>query len=253
MKILVIHATAGAGHKKAAEAVYNGLCAHTTHQVTLVDSLDYTNPLFKAAYPWSYVFMVTKLPTLWQFLFWLLDIPCLQPLVRFVRRCYNGINTQPLERFLKEEKFDCIITTHFMSAEVAAYLKRSGQISSKIICVVTDFDVHHIWINQGIDLFTAASDFTKKKIMSLGISLDRVFVTGIPTDEKFSVETDRRQMRQALKINPDMFTVLLATGSFGIGPIEELIDLLGGYQLLVVCGHNKSLYERLKVKGRCIS
>ena len=40
MKILVIHATAGAGHKKAAEAVYNGIKQHTTHQVQIVDSLD---------------------------------------------------------------------------------------------------------------------------------------------------------------------------------------------------------------------
>jgi len=39
---------------------------------------------------------------------------------------------------------------------------------------------------------------------------------------------------------------LIATGSFGMGPIEELMELLKDYQLLIVCGHNHSLFERLK-------
>ncbi|MBI3601335.1 MAG: hypothetical protein HY209_00330 [Candidatus Omnitrophica bacterium] len=246
MKILVIHATAGAGHKKAAEAIYNGLLRHTTHIVRLVDSLDYTNPFFKAAYPKTYVFLVTKLPMLWGFFFWLSDLALLQPLIRWIRRCYNASNTKALEKFLKDEDFDAIIVTHFMSAEVGAYLKRTRQIRAKVICVVTDFNVHRIWINQGTDLYTAACDDTKEKIISLGISPDQVFVTGIPTDEKFTVMTDRRQIREALKIDPQLFTVLLATGSFGVGPMEELVDLLKGYQLLIVCGHNRLLYERLK-------
>ncbi len=246
MKVLVIHATAGAGHKKAAEAVYHGLLRHTTHQVRMVDSLDYTNPLFKVSYPKVYVFLVTKFPGLWKLFFGLLDIPFLQPLVRLLRRCYNTLNTQALEKFLKNEKFDCIITTHFMSAEVSSYLKRTRQIHAKIICVVTDFDVHHIWINQGTDCFTVACDYTKEKIISLRIDSDRVFTTGIPTDEKFSAVVDRISMRQNLKLNPKLFTVLLATGSFGTGPIEELMNLMQGYQLLVVCGNNRLLYEHLK-------
>lgn len=246
MKILVIHATAGAGHKKAAEAIYNGLQRHTTHQVQLVDSLEYTNPFFKYSYPATYVFMVTKLAKIWQFAFWMLDIPFLQPIIRFSRRCYNAINTGPLVKFLKKEQFDCIITTHFMSAEVSSYLKRTKQIKSKVICVVTDFDVHHIWINQGTDIFTGACEYTKQKICSFGIPANRVFSLGIPTDEKFSEPTDKREMRKKLNVNTDMFTVLIATGSFGMGPLAELIVLLKGYQLLVVCGHNKDLYDRLK-------
>jgi processive 1,2-diacylglycerol beta-glucosyltransferase len=43
-------------------------------------------------------------------------------------------------------------------------------------------------------------------------------------------------------------TVLIATGSFGMGPIEELIDALPGVQVAVICGHNKALYTRLQAK-----
>jgi processive 1,2-diacylglycerol beta-glucosyltransferase len=248
MKILIIHATAGAGHKKAAEAIYNGL-KNTGHQAQLVDALDYTNPFFKYSYPTAYTFLVTKVPILWKFFFWLLDFQFLQPLIHIGRRIYNAVNAQALEKFLKEEQFDCIIATQFLSVEVIAYLKRTGQIKSKTICVVTDFDVHHIWINKGIDCYATACDYTKKKVESFGVDPARVFVTGIPTDEKFSLPVDQRQIRQTLKINPDQFTVLLATGSFGMGPLEELIDLLKKHQLLVVCGHNKALCAHLKKKA----
>jgi processive 1,2-diacylglycerol beta-glucosyltransferase len=40
------------------------------------------------------------------------------------------------------------------------------------------------------------------------------------------------------------------TGSFGIGPLEEIVDLLHrDIQLLVVCARNKRLYLRLKNKN----
>src|SRR5271168_2502434 len=115
MKILVIHATAGAGHKKAAEAIFYGLLARGGVEVRLIDALDYTNPFFKKTYPWFYGFLVTRLPWAWGFFFSLLDIPWMQPLVRMVRRLYNGFNAQALQKFLIQEQFDAVITTQFLS------------------------------------------------------------------------------------------------------------------------------------------
>ena len=105
MKILIIHASAGAGHFKAAESIYSGIKKSTGHDAVLVDALDYSSPFFKKLYTGTYYFLISKLPWLWGFFFWLLDIDCLQPLVRFVRRIYNTINTGKLHRFLKEEQF----------------------------------------------------------------------------------------------------------------------------------------------------
>lgn len=248
MKILVIHATAGAGHKKAAEAVYNGLKA-AGHNARLVDALDYTNPFFKKSYPGAYTFFVTKISWAWGFCFEALSWNWLQPLVRLARRLYNGFNAGALQKFMVDEQFDVIITTQFLSAEVSAYLKRTGKIKSRIVCVVTDFDVHPIWINEGIDIYTGATDFTKGQLERLGVPANRAFVTGIPTDEAFTRPQDVAALKQQLGVQDNIFTVLLATGSFGMGPIEELIDRLAGVQVVVVCGHNKQLFERLKNKS----
>ena len=245
MKILVIHATAGAGHKKAAEAIYHGIKAKTPFDVRFVDALDYSNPVFKYTYPNFYTCMVSHLPWLWAFVFGLMDAPSLQGIVRFFRRVYNALNARRLHIFLKEEQFDYIICTQFLSAEVSGYLKRTGQIRSRIICVVTDFDVHRIWINQGVDYYTGACDYTREKLIALGVPKERAFVTGIPTDPKFLKEHDARALRRQWGLKEDALTVMIATGSFGFGPIEELVDLLKEHQLIVVCGHNKGLYERL--------
>ena len=196
MKILFIHATAGAGHFKAAEALYHGLPQDSSHQTLLVDSLDYTSPAFKKLYRESYSFLVTKTPWAWKFFFGLLDIDCLQPLVRGARRIYNGLNARPLEKFLKEMDFDYIVSTHFLSNEVAAYLKRTGKIHSKIIGVVTDFDVHKIWLAKGIDYYCVASPWTKEKMKKLGVEETRVIVSGIPTDEKFAKVFDVAALKQ---------------------------------------------------------
>jgi processive 1,2-diacylglycerol beta-glucosyltransferase len=249
MKILVVYATAGAGHKKAAEAVFYGLRAKDGVDVHLLDALGYTNPFFKKTYPTAYSFLVTRLPWAWGFFFALIDLPWMQPLVRIVRRLYNGFNARALQEFLIREQFDAVITTQFLSAEVCAYLKREGKIRSRVICVVTDFDVHRIWVNEGIDVYTAACDYTRNKLIALGVPSERIFTTGIPTDAKFAVSPDPIALKKELGIQDGIFTVLIATGSFGMGPIEDLVGLLADYQLLIICGHNSALYERLKPKA----
>ena len=249
MKILVIHATAGAGHKKAAEAIFHGLKARGGHDVRLVDALDYTNLFFKKIYPRFYAFLVTRLPWAWGLFFALLDIPWMQPLVHGARRLCNGFNAQALQKFLIREQFDGVITTHFLPVEVCAYLKRSGAVKSKIICVVTDFDAHRIWVNKGVDVYTAACEYTKNKLIALGVRPEAIFTTGIPTDARFAFKTDTIALKKKLGLQDGM-TILIATGAFGMGPMEELMELLEGYQLLIVCGHNRDLYERLKSLAR---
>lgn len=248
MKILIIYATAGAGHRKAAEALYHGLSHRnfsSPADVVLIDALDYTSRLYKRLYSGTYTFIISYIPWLWGLLFLILDVPWLVPFVRLSRRAHNALNASALAGYFKEEKFDYIFSTHFFPNEVASYLKRKGKIDSKIISIVTDFDVHSIWLSQGIDYYAVACEWTRQKIECMGVPGDNVIVTGIPTDGKFSVHADRKKLKQRLGLKQGVFTVLVATGSFGIGPIEEIVQALPGLQVLVVCGHNQALYKRL--------
>jgi len=245
MRILIVHASAGAGHFKAAESIYDGIKAHTDYDAKLIDALDYTSPFFKKMYRGSYFFLISKVPSLWAFAFAILDFSFLQWIIRKFRRVYNFANGQKFQKFLIKENFDYIISTHFMPNEVASSLKRKKLITSKIISAVTDYDVHRIWTADFVDTYAVGCDWTKKKLLRIGIDESKIIVTGIPTNEKFTSEKDIGELKRKLEIKEDVFTVLIATGSFGIGPIEEIIEASSGLQIIVVCGHNQSLFSSL--------
>lgn len=217
--------------------------------VDLVDALDHTNPFFRKAYTHGYEFMVGKLPKLWAVFFGLTDQRWFQPIFRSVRRVYNGLNAGPLVRFIKEGRYDCIVTTHFLSTEVCGWLRRTKQIDARFFTMVTDYDVHRIWNVEGVDTFLVASDFTKGRLLEMGVDEKKIVVTGIPVDEKFIAPRDRGETRRRLGLQEDVFTVLLSTSSFGFGPIEELAAVLKDIQMVVICGNNKTLYERMSAKG----
>ena len=197
-KILLLHATAGAGHRKAAEAVYHGLKARGVDGAVLVDALDHTGPFFRKAYSQGYEFMVGKLPKLWAVFFELTDQTWMLPFFQASRRLYNGLNTAPLVKFVKDGNFDVIVTTHFLSTEVCGWLRRTGQLKAKLVTIVTDYDVHKIWLTKGVDIYLVASDYTKTRLASLGVDEKQIFVTGIPVDEKFTVPRDKREIRRKL-------------------------------------------------------
>lgn len=250
MKILFIHATAGAGHQKAAEALFFSLRDQGKHQVQMIDILDYTSPFFKKMYRDSYSFLVTKIPGVWGVVFGLLDVSWMYPVMSFGRRIYNHWYSARLREFLIKEKFNVIVTTHFMSNEVVSALKRKKLIQAKLVSVVTDFDVHRIWLGSGVDQYCVASEWTKTKLKTLGVDEAKIKVTGIPTHQKFSQSYDIGTLKEKLGLKKDVFTVLVATGSFGIGPIEEIMLRLNDFQVLVVCGHNKNLYAKLSPQAQ---
>ncbi|MBF0531515.1 MAG: hypothetical protein HQL23_00280 [Candidatus Omnitrophica bacterium] len=245
MKICVIYASAGAGHMKAAEAVYESLKTNPAHQVVFIDALSQTTSFFKRLYCGGYFLIISRFPWLWRLVFEFLDQPFLQPLFRPLRRFYNAVNMAGLHRYFIREKFDYIISTHFMPNEIVSALKRSGKISSRLLAIVTDYDVHHIWLGSGVDSYAVATEWTKDKLACMGVEAAKIHVTGIPINEKFTQRPDIIELKERLGLPQDQFTVLIATGSFGIGPIEQLISKLNDLQLVVVCGHGKALYSRL--------
>jgi len=51
-------------------------------------------------------------------------------------------------------------------------------------------------------------------------------------------------------IDPDKFTVLILSGGYGMGPIFEMVRYLNDpsmkISLIVICGHNKVLYNKIE-------
>jgi len=249
MKVFIVYASAGAGHHKAAQAIFNYFKVKDPRiDLSLLDILDYSNFLFKKNYVHSYNFLIRYALPLWAFVFYLTYAKPIRPLVNLIGDMIDRANTKKFASLLIRENPDLIITTHFLSCEIVSRLKIKNKINSKLVTVITDFGVHPFWLAKATDLYIVPSDFTKKRLVKEGISENHIEVCGVPVDQKFLGKFNRTDLCHKLLIEPDKFTVLIVTGSFGIGPIEKIVKLLyREVQVLVVCAGNRRLFNKLKM------
>ncbi len=247
MKVLITYASSGAGHRRVAEAVYGYLKENRPEiNLEMVDILNKTNALFRFDYTKGYTFLVRNAVALWQFAFWLTEFRALRPWTRFIASLINRINTRGFASYLICEQPDYFISTHFLPSEIACNLKIRKKINSKIITIITDFGVHPFWASKGTDLYVVASDFTKERLLAEGVEQEKIKVFGLPSDAKFLKQFDRLTLAAKLGCDGTKFTVLLMTGSFGIGPLEEIaLSLYRDVQVIVICANNKKLLAKL--------
>lgn len=251
MKIFIVHAPAGAGHKRAAEAIKDAFDrVKTPHDVRVVNSLDYTNPLFSRTYPWGYNFLVSKAPFLWGFFFYLTDFKLFQFFMRPLRRISNFINGFEFYRFIIKEKPDCIISTHFLSTDIVSNLKALKLYKGKHITCITDYGVHAFWIAKHVDNYVVASEYSKKELIAKGINAEKIRILGIPVQHKFTEKLDREAAIKKLSLQEGLFNILIIGGGLGVGPIPGLVRVVSRctcpFQLIVVCGKNQELVNELQ-------
>lgn len=251
MKIIVVYATAGAGHQKAAEAIYGCLKERYSQvEVKLVDIIDKATCFYKLDYSSGYNFLIRHAKFAWSICFWFTQFKLFRVFTRPIAKALNYLNTKQFSKFLIAENPDFVISTHFLASEITAALKKSKKIKSKLITVITDFGVHSFWLSKGTDYYVVASTFTENLLIKEGINTEKIKVFGIPVDSKFTKQYQRSILRQKLNLDVNKFTLLVMTGSFGIGPIEDIVELLKDYvQILVVCANNKKLFSKLYNKN----
>jgi len=254
MKTLIVYAKAGAGHRRAAEAVFAAFKRRGEEKdVVLIDCLDYTNPRFKNFYPSIYIFLVRFLPSVWAAIYYVLENRVIYSLVKRLRRLTNYLTSKRFVEFLKKERPGVVISTQFFASEVVAALKRKKEIDSSLISVVTDFGAHTFWESEDVDIFVVASEDTKKDLILRNIPEEKIRILGIPVEPPLK-EFNKTQLRKEIAVREGLFTVLIMGGGFGVGPIKELVfsleslsdEVRDKVQLIVVCSRNKKLYGEMK-------
>ncbi len=251
MKVLITYASAGAGHRRAAEAIYDYLKNNRKDlTLELVDILPFANPFFRFCYNSGYPFLVHYATWLWGFFFWMTENPLTRWLSRKSALIANYLGCHKFVGYLIKEKFDFIISTHFLNSELSANLKLRNKIQAKLVTVITDFGVHPFWVSNGTDLYIVASGLTRDKLLNMGIAGEKIQASGIPFNPSFTKTQNRAQLAEKFGIDGNKFTVLIMTGSFGSGPLEEIAEgLCSQAQVLVVCAKNKRLFIRLQKRN----
>jgi processive 1,2-diacylglycerol beta-glucosyltransferase len=166
------------------------------------------------------------------------------------RLALDRLNTQPLIKLLKNYQPDIAVCTHFLPAEIISWLKAKGKITFPQAIVVTDFDVHAMWLCHHFEQYFVALEETRVHMEKLGIPEKKITVAGIPIDPIFAEHKDKTAMREKYNLAKDKTTILVSAGGCGVGNVEHLLQALSDMktpaQVLAMCGRNEELKTKLE-------
>lgn len=251
-KIFIIYTDAGAGHRRAAEALDQAAGEFFPEaSVRLLDVLNYTTPLFRKSYPAIYLFLVNRCPWLFGLGYYLTDLRAIDRVARYFRRLTNSINCKAFEKFVLTEKPDLVITTHWLPNEIISSLKKHRKLELFLATCITDYYPHAFWRNRGVDLYIAPNEDLIPRLTKLGVPFKNVKTLGLPIAPEFATSHDQTEVRKKLGLDTGLFTILITSGGFGVGPIEDLVTEIEKIdyplQIQVVCGKNSTLQEELTI------
>jgi len=250
--LLILSSSAGAGHVRAAEALkamaeQENLSAEVVH----IDIMDIVPKFFRKLYAELYLKIIEQNPAFWGYLYHKTDKKKLNVYLNNFKLAIERLNTRKLNTLLKKINPDHIICTHFLPAELLSRKIEKGSFNVPVWVQVTDFDVHMFWIYPNMQGYFAANSEVAWRMKCRGLEEKRIYVTGIPIMPVFSKEISRHDCILELGLAPDKITVLMMSGGYGVGNIDQLIEciitLSDKLQIIALAGKNLKLYQEFKI------
>jgi processive 1,2-diacylglycerol beta-glucosyltransferase len=250
-RALILSASSGAGHVRAAQALEKAFVAHGNCTVEHIDALTEVSKVFQQLYDKAYIKMVRRAPGLMGLLYDRTDQPWRHPRPRLA---LDRLNTQPMIRMLKRIQPDLCIATHFLPAEILAWLIAKNKLQARHAIVVTDYDVHAMWLCRTVDRYYVALPESAEYLARIGVPREKLRVTGIPVDPVFERRVNQAEARKRLGVDAKAQVVLIAAGGYGLGPVEQLVKgllaLQGPWQIVAIAGKSDKLKKRLEQISR---
>ena len=246
-RVLLLSASSGAGHVRAAQALEKAFAARGDCAVEHIDAIQYVSKLFQRVYDKAYISMVRRAPEVMGVLYERTDKPWHHPRRRLA---LDRLNTAPMIRLLKRVQPDLCVATHFLRAEIIAWLIAKHKLRARNAIVVTDYDVHAMWLCRTVDRYYLAIEEAAEYLAQIGVPREKLRVTGIPVDPVFAKPVDRGEARGLLRLDPSALVILISAGGYGIGLVEELVnDLLAlerPWQIVAIAGKAEKVRNRLE-------
>ncbi len=249
MNILIISASTGGGHKRAAAALEDKIKhLNPNARVTVIDGLKAIGKMYDKAVVQGYYFLVKKAPTFYGGLYKITDRENL--MYRALMRG-NSAQSRKLLAEINKHNPDVIIMCHAFITAMVSKLKGSGKLTATCIALITDYDAHRTYIAPNVDAYVLAEpQMAKKLVEEYGVDETIIYPIGIPTFEKFNIPGAKEEICRREGLSPDKTTLLLMAGSFGVTGVldfyEELAKSDDSLQLIVITGKNEKLYEKLQ-------
>ncbi len=273
-KVLIMSASTGGGHNRAARAIKEELTNKSINGITIdceiIDSLKIVNNTMDRLISQGYEKSAKYTPKAWGGVYKLTETN-LMSRNEFKDNPLTSLISRKLKKLVELENPDLIIGTHAFPMIALSNLKKYSQLPAAnesrvfaeglhkyydnlnippLMTVLTDYTTHSAYIQNEIDYFVVGHEYVKELLIGDGIDESKIKPYGIPVEKSFLTNRDRETVLSEFDLNPEKFTVLLMGGSFGAGSIkdtlEELISIDRDFQIIVITGKNKSLKEKLE-------
>lgn len=250
-KIIILYASIGGGHFKAAEGIKNYILSnHKNCTIEMIDALKYTNKVVDKIVIKSYVNMARYSPKMWGEIY------------KFSEKQYSAANfsnavqkilSNKLLTLLEEEKPDSIISTHPFITEMVASLKKRSKINTELNVIMTDYASHKFWElkPEYVNRYFVANEEMKASLTFNGISKDKIFVTGIPVSPAFLQKYNKEEVLKEFNLDKNKKTILLfGGGEYGLsnvkGFLDSLLSLKEEIQVVAIAGKNVRTQKTFK-------
>ena len=273
-KVLIMSASTGGGHNRAARAIKEELTNKSIDGITIdceiLDSLKIVNGTMDKLISRGYEKSAKYTPKAWGGVYKLTESNLISR-NEFKDNPLTSLISRKLKKLIEVKKPDLIIGTHPFPMIALSTLKKHSQLSKNnelstftesfhkyyqnldippLITVLTDYTTHSAYIQNEIDYYIAGHEYVKELLIEDGIEAEKIKPYGIPVEKSFLTNRSRETVLSELNLDPNKFTVLLMGGSFGAGSIKdtlsELISIDRDFQIIVITGRNKSLKEKLE-------
>ena len=252
-RVLILSASIGSGHIKAAEAAAEELHRQRPGlELIMVDFMSREVSTVHWLLKKLYLLMLALMPDFYDRCY---KFAGGKQSGKLSNRAFACVTLPALRRLVRRYEPDMIFCTHPFPEGAAALLKQHGHDGRwKLAAMMTDYSLHQIWLYQGVDAYFMATEAMREGMLARGYEPGCLHVTGIPVSAGLLKLPDKAAQRRALGLE-ELPTVLLMGGGLGLGGIEhtlaELEALPGRLQLLVIAGRNEKLLARVKELAAC--
>src|SRR5258706_1716323 len=224
-RIAILHATAGSGHKRAAQALAAAIVElHPGATVREVDTLVFASRIYRDTYAASYNAMAARAPRLWGVLYHSWSLAPVNRGTAPVRLALDPLNLRRLVRVVEREKPDAVVCTHFLPVEALSPVRGRRRLPGPLYCVITDFTAHPVWVFPHVDRYFVGSEQVADQLAGHGVERTRIEVTGIPVAPRFARPIGREAARRRLGLDPAPPLVVVMGGGSGVGPPPALAE-----------------------------
>ena len=247
MKILVLYASFGSGHKRAAEAVVEAFHDRSIAAESR-DLLDFLPQPVSQFYSSAYDFMITKGRTLWRLTYDLVNAPKrpYTPATAITQRWQFS----RLKEFLQHFDFTHAVCTHFTPLALLTDWRKMGELKCKIFSIITDHESHRCWKRTGLDHYFVASPEVASEMKAIGIAEKDITISGIPISRTFSEQPSLEKTRQACNLpEQGMLALVLCsavTPQKSVQMLEEFATVGEQLRYLVVAGSDSAREKVLR-------